>query len=196
MVEPAHIDAARREALRLVLQRRTQGRRRLVPFRLVVKLDQMPVRIAETEGRAVAEFALMPADLVAGALQRLDPPLQRLRAARPEGDMAEARCVRARQLERVALVVVPGAQVDGVALPAALGHAEHVDEEAQAFFRLGGEQFQMAQMGHVHDRFIMHGVLSCVRTETLRRDAGHYAAPGAMRGVRGSSRCSRSSARK
>src|SRR4051795_12277449 len=104
VVEPAHIDAARRIALRLVLQGGAEFGRRLVPLRLIVKLDQVLVRIAEPVSRAVAQFALVPADLVAGALQRLHAPLEGLRAAGAEGRVAEARCLRGGQLQGVALV--------------------------------------------------------------------------------------------
>src|SRR5579872_1134324 len=61
MVDPADIDAARRKALRLVLQSRPQGLGRLVPLRLIIELQQMPVWIAELIGGAVAEFAFAPA---------------------------------------------------------------------------------------------------------------------------------------
>jgi hypothetical protein len=75
VVEPAYIHAAGRKALRLVLQRPSQRGRRLVPLRLIVELDHVPVRIAELVGRAVTELALMPADLEAGALKRPHAPL-------------------------------------------------------------------------------------------------------------------------
>ena len=120
VVEPAHIAAARRKALRLVLQRWLLVGRRLVPLGLVVKLDHVAVRILAHEGLAVAEIAVGPADVEARALQRRGAPLQRLRRARAIGDMAHARRLRRRQLERIALVVVPAAQIDGVALLAAL----------------------------------------------------------------------------
>ena len=57
------------------------------------------------------------------------------------------------ELERIALIVVPAAQVDGVALAAAFGHTHDVDEKTEALFRLGGEKFQMAQVGNIHDWF-------------------------------------------
>src|SRR6202035_2161971 len=89
MIEPSHIDTARRKPLSLVLQRRPQRLWRLIPLRLVVKLDDMPVRVVETIGGAVPQFALMPADGGAATLERLHAPLQRLRAARPKGRMTE-----------------------------------------------------------------------------------------------------------
>ena len=90
MVEPAHIDAARRKALRLVLQRRLQLRRRLIPFGLVIELDDMAVGIAAAEGRPLPHVAVDPADLELRALQRGDAALQRLRAARAQGHVLHA----------------------------------------------------------------------------------------------------------
>ena len=60
-----------------------------------------------------------------------DALLQRLGARRPVGEMAHAGDLRGGQLQRVALVVVPAAQIDGVAAAPALGHAHDIDEEAQ-----------------------------------------------------------------
>ena len=97
VVEPAHVDAARRESAAPGSSAPGAGRRRLVPFGLVVELDEVPVRIAEPVGRAVAELALVPADLVAGALQApATRRCERLRAAGAEGGMAEAGGVRRR----------------------------------------------------------------------------------------------------
>ena len=81
MVEPADIDAARGKALGLVLQRRLQFRRRLVPFGLVIELDDVAVGIAAAERRPLPHVAVDPADLEAGSLQRGDPALQCLLAA-------------------------------------------------------------------------------------------------------------------
>jgi hypothetical protein len=55
------------------------------------------------------------------------------------------------------LVVVIGAQVDAVALAAALGEPEHVDEEVEARLGLVGEKLDMSEMGDVVDRFGGHG---------------------------------------
>ena len=60
----------------------------------------------------------------------------------------------------MALVIIPAAQVDGIALAAALGHPHHVDEKAQALIGPGRQKFKMAQMGHVHYGFSMHDQLS------------------------------------
>ena len=109
----------------------------------------MPIRILAHERRAVAQVALVPADVELGALERRDAPFQRLRAARAKPHVAHSSQFRGGELQRVALVIVPGAQVDRVAFAAALGHAHDVDEEAQALFGLGRKHLQMAQMGDV-----------------------------------------------
>ena len=157
VVDAARVDAARRIGLRLVLERRLELGRRLVPFGLVIDLEPVAVRILEHEGLAVAEVAVGPADVEAGALERGGAPLQRLRRARAEGGVAEAGGLGRGELERIALVVVPAAQIDAVALLAALRHAHHVDEEAAALLEFGREHFDMAEMGDVVDRFALHG---------------------------------------
>jgi len=163
VVEATYVDPTCREALRLIFKRRSQGWRRLVPLGLVVKLNQVPVGIVKLIGGPVSQFALVPSHPIAGARKRFDAPLQRLRAAGAEGHMAKARGGGAGQLQRVALIVVPGPEVNRGTLPAALGHAEHVHEEAQTFLRFGGEHLKMGEMGHVHDRFIVHDVVSRLR---------------------------------
>ncbi len=98
VVEAAHVHAARREALRLVLERRPQGFGCLVPLGLVVELNQVPVRVVKLIGGPMPQLALVPAHPTAGALQRLNTPLQRLRAAGAEGHMAKTRGGRAGEL--------------------------------------------------------------------------------------------------
>ena len=87
--------------------------------------------------------------------ERGDAALQRLRAARAERHVPHARGLRGRQLQRMALVIVPAAQIDRVALAAALGHAHDVDEEVQALVRLRRQQLDVAEMGEIEDRFGM-----------------------------------------
>ena len=157
MVDAPHVAAARRIALRLVLQGGLLVGRRVVPFGLVIKLDDVAVGILADEGLAVAEIAIGPADVEAGAFQRRRAPLQRLRRARAEGDMRHAGGLRGGELERIALVVVPAAQIDAVALLAALGHAHHVDEELAALLEFRRQHFEMAEMGDVDVRFGLHG---------------------------------------
>ena len=152
MVEPADIDAARGKALGLVLQRRLQFRRRLVPFGLVIEFDDMAVGVAAAERRALPHVAVDPADLETRSLQRGDAPLQRLRAAGAQRHVLHARRFRRRQLQRIALVIVPAAQIDRLALAAGHGHAHHVDEEFQALVGFWRQQLHVAEMGHVEDR--------------------------------------------
>ncbi len=156
MVEAADIDAARRKALRLVFQRGLEFGRRLVPFGLVIELDDMAVGIAAAKRRPLPHVAIGPADLEFGALQRRDAPLQRLRAARPQRHVLHAGSLRGRQLERIALVIVPAAQVDRLALAAADGHAHHVDKELQALVGLRRQQFHVAEMGEIENRLGLH----------------------------------------
>src|ERR1700736_1366900 len=46
MIEPTDIDAASREALRLILKRRPQLRRRPIPRRFIIELNFVPIWIA------------------------------------------------------------------------------------------------------------------------------------------------------
>src|SRR5665647_1216306 len=156
MIDTPHVAAARRIALRLIFQRRPLAGRRLVPFGVVVEFDDVAVGVLADESFAVAEVAIAPADIEAGAFERGGAPLERLRAAGTERRMSHARGLRGGELERIALVVVPAAQVDAVAFLAALGHAHHVDEELSAFREFGGEDFDMAEMGDVANRFGLH----------------------------------------
>src|SRR5450631_2277923 len=99
MVDAPHIAAARRIALRLVLQRGLELGRRLVPLGLVIELDLVPVRVLAHEALAVAEIAVGPADVEAGTLQRGGASFQRLRRAGAERHVAEAGCLRGGKLE-------------------------------------------------------------------------------------------------
>jgi hypothetical protein len=91
VIEPSHVDAARGIALRLVLQRRAKRVRGLIPFGLVIDLDDMPVGLVEAIGGSVAELAVAPADPGPGAFDRLHAPLKRLRAPRPERGVSQTR---------------------------------------------------------------------------------------------------------
>ncbi len=82
VIEPADVDAARGKPLRLVLQRGLQFRRWLIPLGLVIELDDMAIGVATAERRPLPHVAVNPADVEAGALQRRNAALQRLRAAR------------------------------------------------------------------------------------------------------------------
>ena len=78
-----------------------------------------------------------------------DAALQRLGARGAVGEMAHAGDLGRGELQRVMLVVVPAAQVDRVALPAAFGHAEDVDEEAQALLGLRRQKLDMRQVRQI-----------------------------------------------
>ena len=65
MIQAAHVHAARRKALGLVLESGLQLGRSDVPFGLVIELDHVAVRITADEGGPMAEIAVVPADLVA-----------------------------------------------------------------------------------------------------------------------------------
>ena len=85
----------------------------------------------------------------AGRFDDADAPLQRFGARRAEGEMPHAGGLRRGQLERVVFVVVPAAQIDRVALTAALGHPHDVDEEVQALFGLGRQQFDVGEVREI-----------------------------------------------
>ena len=70
VIDAPHVAAARRETLRLVLQRRFLVRRRVIPFGVVIELDDVAVGILADKGLALAEIAIVPADVETGALQR------------------------------------------------------------------------------------------------------------------------------
>src|ERR1700751_4351532 len=112
MVKPPHIHAARREALRLVLERRALPGRGLVPSGVVVDLEAMSVRRLRAERPPMAEIALMPATAATALFERLNAAGERLRAARPEGDMTHAGLLRSGQFQGVEFVVVKAAQID------------------------------------------------------------------------------------
>ena len=132
VVEPPDADAAARVGLGLVLQRRPELIRRRVPLGFPVQLELVPVRVAEQVGGPDPGIAVLPADAEPGRLDRGHPRLQGGLAGGPQPHPADARGVVRGQLDRVVLVVVPGAQVDRVALAAGLGQPEHLHEEPQA----------------------------------------------------------------
>ncbi len=67
--------------------------------------------------------------------------------------MAEARKRGLGQLEAVALIVAPAAQVHRLVLARLDLHPEQLDEEAQALVRERREQLRVADVGEVVDRF-------------------------------------------
>jgi hypothetical protein len=80
VIEAADIDAARRKTLRLVFQRGLQLWWRLIPFGLVIELDDMAVGIPAAKRRPLPHIAIGLADVETRSLQCSDLPLQRLRA--------------------------------------------------------------------------------------------------------------------
>ncbi len=152
MIEVAHADAAAGIAVRLVLQRGLDLRRRRVALRLVEELDPVTVGVEEAVRGAVAEVAVEPLPGDAAGLQRRDPPLQRLGAVGAVGEVPDARLRRRRELERRALVVAEAAQVDRVAALARDLHAEDLAEVEEALLRLRREQLDVREMRQVADR--------------------------------------------
>ena len=59
-------------------------------------------------------------------------------------------------LSAIALVIVPAAQIDAVALRAALRHAHDIDEEFAALLEFRRQQFEMREMGNIEDGFAVH----------------------------------------
>src|SRR5262245_24587729 len=97
--------------------------------------------------------------------------------------MSKARGVRRRQLERIALVIVPSAQINTVALLAALRHPHDVGEELAAFLELRGEKFDVAEMSNVVDRFGCHGCRSFVSFYQFCRTARANASTRLLAGI-------------
>ena len=160
VVEVADAGAPARIALRLVLQRRTKLRGRLPPLRLVEELEPVTVRVEEAVRRPVADVAVDPFPLRAGRLERLDTPLERLRAHRPVREMVDSRCVRLGQLQRRALVLAESAHVDRASRFGRDIHAEHLAEVLEARRGVGGQELDVRKVGEVANRlgrFLRHG---------------------------------------
>jgi hypothetical protein len=75
--------------------------------------------------------------------------LQRFGARRAKRHVPHPGARRRSELERVALVIVPGAKVYRVAFPAAFGHPHDVDEETKALFGLRREQLDVCQVREI-----------------------------------------------
>ena len=123
---------------------------RPVPVRLPVDLEQMAERILEAEGAAMAEIAVAPAvELVAGRFDCRDAALQRFRRSDTIADVAKARPVMARQLERMELVIVPGPQVGGGFILGRELQAIDAGEEVEAVVIAVRVDFHVTEMGDV-----------------------------------------------
>src|SRR6516225_1602303 len=156
MIETPYVDAPRGKFLRLVLEGRPQLRRRLIPLGFIIKLNFMSVWVLAEKPRTMRQIAFRPAYVEARSFEGRYPPFESLRTSCAISHMAQAREVGCRQLQGMPLIIIIGMQVDRVALPAGLGHSHNLDEKLQALFRLGGEQFQVAEVSKIHYRFVLH----------------------------------------
>jgi SpoVK/Ycf46/Vps4 family AAA+-type ATPase len=143
-------------ALRLVLQRRPLPFGSDIFAGVEIDLEDMVVGVAEAIGTAMAEIAFAPADPRPHRLDRGDAAQKRRLARGAIADMADAGGVRGGELQRVEFVIVPGAQIDGIALAPALRQAEDVDEEVEARLGLVREELDMAEMGNVEAGLGIH----------------------------------------
>src|SRR5581483_586987 len=91
-----------------------------------------------------------------GRVDRSRAALERLRAPRPQADMADPALRRLGELERVAEVVAPSAEEDGAALARLLLHPEDVDEEAQALLGLRRKELRVRDASDLVHR-LRHG---------------------------------------
>src|SRR5581483_7882065 len=121
------------------------------------------VRILADERRTVAHVALRPADGELRAFERFHAPFQGVLAARAKSHVDKPRLFGGGELQGVAFVIVVSAQIDGVALTPALGHSHNVDKEAHALVEFGRKHFDMAQVGDISDRFVLHANLKVYR---------------------------------
>ena len=111
----------------------------------------------------MADVAVDPADPLPRRLDRRDPAVERLRAPRAQGRVAEPGLGRLGQLQAVALVVAPAAQVDRLAFPCLLLHPEDVGEEPKRALGLGGEQLGVADAGDLPERLRAHLLATSLR---------------------------------
>ncbi len=141
--------AAAGVALRLVAPGRLQMVGRDIALGLVVELEDVTVRVVEAVRRAVSDVAVRPADAVARRLDGADRPLERVLARGAKRQVTHPRLRRLGQLQAVAEVVAPAAQVDGLALARLDLHAEDVDEEREALLRLRRQQLRVPDASEV-----------------------------------------------
>src|SRR5690606_15551264 len=124
-----------------------------------VDFEDMAERVLEAEGGPMAEIAGDPAmHLVSRGFDRLDAPLQRLRAGGAVGDVADAGGVPPGELERAVLVIVPGPEIGRGFVLARKLQAVDAREEVEALHELVGIHLDMGKMGDVEAGF--HGSLS------------------------------------
>ena len=85
MVDPAHADAVTAVPLRLVLEHRAFGCRRLVALLFEVDFHRVAIGIVKAVGSAVPIIAVTPADAEPRRVERGRPPLEGGRARRAPG---------------------------------------------------------------------------------------------------------------
>ncbi len=149
MVEPFHGDAAPRVALGLVLQRRRELGRGVVAIRLVQDLEHVPVGVGEPVRRPVAVVAVAPPLPPTSRLDSPGHPVERLLVPGPERQVADAGPSRLGQLEAVAPVVSPSAQVRRRPVLRLDLHAEDVDEEPEALLRRRREKLGVVDVREI-----------------------------------------------
>jgi hypothetical protein len=160
VVEALHGRTSADVALRLIPPGRPEMLWRGVALSLVVQLEDVVVGIGEVVGGAVADIAVDPPEAEPGLLDGSDSPVQRRGAPRAQREVAKSCSGRLGELQAVAEVVTPTAQVDRPALARLLLQSEHVDEEAQALVRLRRQKLRMADPGDVVERVasnVAHG---------------------------------------
>ncbi|MBB4683176.1 hypothetical protein BJY18_000661 [Amycolatopsis jiangsuensis] len=152
MVEAADADTPPGFGLRLVLQLRRELGRCLVPGGLVVERDLVTVGIGGHPQRADAGLVADPVPSPAGRFDGRRPALQRLGGGAAQRGPAEPGTIAARDDQAVMFVVVPGTQVDVVAVALGDGQAEKVGEERDGVLEARREQLCVPEMGDVAER--------------------------------------------
>ena len=136
-----------------VFQRRAFAFGRLELPSLPIDLEHVPEGILESKCRAMTKVTVGPAgNLASRCVDRCHAPIESLRRRHAIGDMADARGVVLRQLERLKFIVVKGSEIDAVLVATALRQPVDANKEVEAFLELVGVEFHVAQMGNVIDR--------------------------------------------
>src|SRR5437879_4915522 len=102
----------------------------------------------------MSHVTINPASSLPTCLKSLNAPLQCLWTHGTEGRVTQSGLFRLSELERVAFVVSPAAQVDRLPLSCDFLHTEHVPKKPQTFFGLGSEQLNMSKMSNIKDWFL------------------------------------------
>ena len=147
VVDPLHRGATRGGPGRLVQEHRRRFRRRHVVLGLEVELDRMPVGSPEHISRALPFVPVVPGAVEPGRLEPLDGHRQCVGADRSERDMRDARRRVLGDLEAIALVVPPPAQIRRTASLSDERHPEEIGEERHRRGDVGREDLDVAQVG-------------------------------------------------